>query len=127
LPDVIRAFRAAGGTATLKQVYRWIQSNRPTLPTEWESAIRACIYAHSSDAGAFIAGNPDVFFNESRGVWGLRHPDDTVLGKTDQDFFTQVLVSMSEEEFKPYSGSGNDLIAEVKRRANELKKKYGAM
>jgi hypothetical protein len=124
LPDIICALQSAGGAARLKQIYRWIQLNRRNLPTEWESVIRAAIYGHSSDAKAYKQGNPDIFFNKSRGLWGLRYPSDKVTGKTDNDLFYQALYTMSREQLESYSGKGDDLIEYVKGEVDKLKKKY---
>lgn len=124
LPDIICAFQAAGGSARLPQIYRWIQLNRRPLPTEWQAAIRADIYHHSSDAKAYVQGNPDIFFKQSYGLWALRYPSEKVIGKTDNDLFYQVLYSMNREQLESYSGKGDALIAYVNGEVDTLKKKY---
>jgi len=71
LPDVILALRELGGEASLNDIYRKMltqRGQREGLPPEWRSAVRATIYAHSSDAKAYVPGNPDVFCRACRGV-----------------------------------------------------------
>lgn len=124
LPDIISAFQSAGGTARFPQVYRWIQTNRNMLPGEWEAAVRATVYYHTSDSPVFKKGNPDVFFKKAHGLWSLRHPSETVLGKTDNDLLLQVLMSMSKEQVKSYSGKGDALLAYIKQQVEEKKRKF---
>ena len=124
LPDLIRAYRAAGGETRFPQIYRWIESNRPVLPDEWEAAVRACVYAHSSDSPVYRSGNPDVFFKKAHGLWALRFPDETIAGKSDNDLFIQVIASMSKEQLESYSGKGDELLSYVKAQVAELKRKY---
>jgi hypothetical protein len=124
LPDVIRAIQAVGGSASLSQIYRWIERTRTGLPDEWEAAVRATIYHHSSDAKAYKKGNPDVFCNKDRGVWAVRDKTEVLTGKTDNDLFLQVLTSMSREELESFSGRGDALQQHIKARVAELKTKY---
>jgi hypothetical protein len=123
LPDVIRALQAAGGSAGLPRIYRWIKSNRQNLPDEWEAAIRATIYYHSSDAKAYKPGNPDVFCRRSHGVWGLRYSE-IVLGKTDKDLFGQAVASMSKEDWESFSGKRDAWWKHVSDLVAQLKVKY---
>jgi len=124
LPDIIQAFRAAGGTSRFPQIYRWIQSNRRLLPEEWEALIRATVYHHSSDSPVYKQGNPDVFFKKGYGLWALRHPNDTIRGKTERDLSIQVWEGLTKEQLESYSGNGDALIADVKAEVEKLKKKY---
>lgn len=124
LPDVIRAFRAAGGEARFPQIYRWIENNRPMLPDEWEAAIRACVYAHTLDSPVYRLGNPDVFFKKAHGLWALRFPDETIEGKSENDMLIQVFTSMSKEQLESFSGKGDELLSYVKGQVAELKRKF---
>jgi hypothetical protein len=124
LPDIICAFQAIGGESRLPQIYHRIQLNRRILPTEWKAVIRATIYHHSSDSPAYTPGNPDIFSKKSYGLWALRYSSDKVIGKTDNDLFMQVVLNISAEQFKSYSGKGDALIAYVKGEVDKLKKKY---
>ena len=124
LPEVILALKTGGGTGTLSQIYRRIQGKRRNLPDEWKAVIRAIIYAHSSDAKAYKQGNPDVFCNKDRGVWALRYPSEVVFGKTDYDLSVQVLASMTVEELKSFSSTGDAFWRHVNDRVAQLKQKY---
>jgi hypothetical protein len=124
LPDVIAAYRAAGGTARFPKIQKWIQRYRPNLPINWEAVIRATVYHHSSDSPAFRVGDPDVFVKKSHGLWGLRHASGTIFGKSDNDLFGQVLLNMSKGEIESYAGRGELFREHVDSRVNELKRKY---
>ena len=124
LPDIIAAIRSTGGQATLLQIYRWIERNRSNLPTEYQSVVRATIYAHSTDARAYVQGNPDVFYNVERGVWGLRHPKETIPGRSESALLAFVLSQMSREELGSFSGRGQEFRAEINRRIEDARRKY---
>ena len=124
LPDIIRAFRAAGGTARFPRIYNWIRAHRQSLPENWESAVRATVYGHSSDSPVFKKGDIDVFSKKDRGLWALRYPSETFLGKGDQDLFLQVLSSLTVEQFESYLGKGEEFSACVMQQVAELKRKF---
>ena len=124
LPDVILAFREADGTAELRQIYRWIQRNRKRLPENWEATVRATVYHHSSDSPAFTKGNPDVFFKKARGLWALRHPSETVSGKTQRDLEADVIHGMTNEQLESYVGKEVELVRYVKQQVEEKKRKF---
>ncbi|MEX0774166.1 MAG: hypothetical protein WD042_00485 [Phycisphaeraceae bacterium] len=126
LADIISAMRALGGGALLRDIYRWVQRHRSDLPTEHESVVRATIYAHSTDARAYVQGNPDVFKNVSRGEWGLRFPDDDIPTHrmSETDWFVHLLDKMTPEEVKSYSGRGEALIEDIRRRVREAQTRY---
>lgn len=124
LPEVICAFQAAGGTARFPQIYRWIQLNRKGLPDEWRAAVRATVYHHSADSPVFKKGSPDVFFKKAYGLWALRHPSETVRGKTDKDLVLQIVTSMTKEELESSSGRGDAFLAHITQQVEELKSKF---
>jgi hypothetical protein len=124
LPDIICAFRAAGGTARWPRIYNWIRANRQSLPEDWEETVRATVYHHSSDSPGFKKGDLDVFFKKTRGLWALRYPSETFLGKGDQDLRMQVISNMTVEQFRSYTGKGKEFSAYVMQQVDELKRKF---
>ncbi len=124
LPDVISAYQAAGGTARFPQVYRWIQGNRTNLPSEWEAAVRATVYHYSSNSPVFRKGDPDVFYKQGHGLWGLRRPSEKLIGKAPNDLFVQVLSTMTKEQFEACAVRGEEPYTYIMRRVEEEKKKY---
>jgi hypothetical protein len=124
LPDIICALQSLGGIARLKQIYHWIHLNRQNLPPEWEAVIRAAIYSHSSDAKAYVIGNPDIFINQGRGLWALRYPQEKVGGKSYSDLSSQILANMSIGQFQSFSGKGDEFIAHIHKEVDKLKEKY---
>lgn len=123
LPDVILAFREAGGTARFPQVYRWIERIRKKLPGEWQATIRATVYHHSSDSPAFTKGNPDVFFKKGHGLWALRYPSETISGKRDFTWL-DVVHGISKEQMESYSGKADEFMAYVKQQVEEKKRRF---
>ena len=127
--DVVRAFQAHGGRAWLSpDIYDWIKANREHLPTSWKSTVQATIYAHSSDAAAYIEGNPDVFRDPGGdcGLWELRYKggvppnkssnlEGVVLVEMIDNGTYQSYVDMTPEERRAY------LDTEVAK----LRKRYG--
>jgi hypothetical protein len=124
LPDIIRAFQEAGGSSGLPKIYRWIQMQRISLPREWQSVIRATIYSHSSDSPVYKTGDPDIFRRRSYGLWALRHPSETVIGKSDNDFMLQAIADLTTEQFHSYAGNGDALIAFIKEQAQQKKRMF---
>lgn len=124
LPDVILAFREAGGTARFPQIYLWIQMNRKQLPGAWQETIRATVYHHSSDSPAFTKGNPDVFFKKGHGLWALRHPSERVSGKRTPDLRADVMLSMTNEQLESFVGKAHELYAYVNQQVEEKKRKF---
>lgn len=124
LPDVILAFREAGGAAELRLIYRWIQRNRKRLPENWEATVRATVYHHSSDSPAFTKGNPDVFFKKAHGLWALRYPSETVSGKKQRNLEADVIHGMTNEELESYVGKEVELVRYVRQQVEEKKWKF---
>ena len=124
LPDLILAFREAGGTARFPQIYRWIQMNRKQLPEEWQATVRATAYYHSSDSPVYKVGYPDVFFKKGHGLWALRHPSETITGKRDWDNWLDVIDGMSKEQIESYSGKQAEFAAYVNQQVEEKKRKF---
>lgn len=122
LPDVVLAFREAGGTARFPQIYRWIQMNRKQLPEAWQETVRATVYHHSSDSPAFTKGNPDVFFKKVHGLWALRHPSETVSGKT--NLRADVILGMTKEQLESFVGKVDEFFAYVNQQVEEKKRKF---
>jgi len=124
LPDIITAVRSLGGRARLKDIYRWVERNRSNLPSEYQAVVRATIYAHSSDAKGYVSGNPDVFDNIARGEWGLRFPDETMIGRSELNLLSFVLNQFTQEDLERFAGQGEALKAELHRRMDKARSKY---
>jgi hypothetical protein len=75
LDEIIQAFRACGGTASLHEIYDLIaQTTQRSLAPSWQSIVRGTIEDHSSDA-AFRRGR-DIFYSvggKGSGYWGVRN------------------------------------------------------
>jgi len=125
LADVVLAFRAMdNGRAWLTDIYEWIRLNRKDRPKSFDSVIRATIYAHSTDAAAYVPGNPDVFRNVARGLWELRFPDVEDIPQRSTNLQVFVLTQMTTEELQSFSGKGDEFRAEFDRRVEEVRKKF---
>jgi hypothetical protein len=124
LADIIWALRGLEGAASLPQIYRHIENHRSCLPTEWKSAVRATIYVHSSNAKAFVKGNPDVFKRLERGVWGLRLPKDFIDGRSEQALSSAAFQEMTIEEFQGCQGDAEKLFALVHARMAGIRKRF---
>jgi hypothetical protein len=74
--DIICALQNTRGEADLRQIYRWIELHRPSLPPEWKAAVRSAIQRHSSDTRSYKPGDPDLFVHKDRGRCALRNPQD---------------------------------------------------
>ena len=125
LPEVIIAIRESGGRAGLAQIYRYVELHRRDLPGEYQSAVRATIYQHSTDAGGYVPGNPDVFYKVARGVWGLRHLDETLSGRSRVGLMSLALSQMTVEEFRPFADRPDAFRQELDRRVADLERRYG--
>ena len=124
LPDIIIAIRKRGGQASLTSIYSEIRKGRPNLPTEWESAVRATIYQHSSDARGFVEGNPDVFKYIRRGVWALRKPDDLIFGKSESSLRSQALSDFTLADFESCRGDVNKLELLIQEKIQGIRKRF---
>ena len=125
LPEVIIAIRESGGEAALPDIYHYVELHRRDLPGEYQSAVRATIYAHSSDAAAYVAGNPDVFYKVRRGVWALRHVDETLRGRSRVELLNFVVTKMTTAEFESFVGRPDEFQQELDRRVADVKQRYG--
>lgn len=124
LADVVLAFREMeDGRAWLQDIYNWIRGNRHKRPKNYASVIRATIYAHSTDAAAYVPGNPNVFRNVAPGIWALRFREETVPQEsTHLPGF--VLAQMTDEELQAFAGRGEEFRSELDRRVEEVRQKY---
>ena len=123
LADVVLSLRELEGRAWLEDIYDWIKRHRRNLPPNYDSAVRATIYAHSTDAGAYVPGNPDIFYQLARGRWGLRFPKESVPNRSTY-LPGFVLAQMSRKELESFTGRGKELLTELERRAAALQRKY---
>lgn len=126
LPTIIDAVRQLGGRARLSDIYRWVELHRDHLPPEYKALVRATIYSHSTDAKAYVPGNPDVFRRLGYGEWGLRFTDETIHGRSETDLVRLVWDSMTAEERGMYASEdgGHGLFREVTRRVEIARRKY---
>ena len=124
LPDIISAIRDLGGKARLAHIYREISKKRDDLPKEWEAAVRGTIYQHSSDAKGYMDGNPDVFYKAGHGVWGLRHPQNTIPGRSENALFVQALAETSQDEFKLCVGDAQKMEQIMAEKIAKIKSRF---
>jgi hypothetical protein len=93
------------------------------------SVIRATIYAHSTDAAAYVPGNPDVFRKvgkDARGLWALRLPALREVPSKSTWIDGIVIGQMLESgEVNEYVGRGKELADEILRRATEIRSQFG--
>src|SRR5574344_817447 len=71
---VVKALTILGGTAEYADIYKCVgkmKYNNENITNIQQAGIRAAIELNSSDSDAFNGKN-DLFYKESRGVWGLR-------------------------------------------------------
>lgn len=110
---IIEAFQNLGGSASLKEVYDYIEDNyrdELSIYKDWPARVRQQIYVHSSDADKVFEGIPggekDLFYSvkgKGRGVWGLR---DYVKTENDSENIN--------EEFKEYiSYSSSEIVSHI--------------
>lgn len=80
--DLVRkiefAIRHHGGTATLKEIYDYVEKSFYQLGLDgykdWKSQVRKHIHMHSSDCDIY-RGERDLFYaveGKGKGIWGLR-------------------------------------------------------
>lgn len=125
LLDIIFALRDLGGVGWLQDIYHRISLNRPNLPPNWESVIRATIQAHSSDAKQFDTRNPDVFYHaEGRGRWGLRQPEKSIAGRSREALMVQALAEITREEFESCHGHEQELSCLLEDKIVEIKRRF---
>ena len=126
LGEVILAVRKLGDEASLQQIYKYIQSRRRTLPPEWQAAIRATIYHHSSDSPARQPHSPDVFYKAGRGIWGLRHPDDKLYSSREDHIETIAILAITPSELEDALKSNGDKGFEelLKTKVQAIKDRY---
>lgn len=56
---VINAFKSMGNTATLNELYHWIEINKPRpLTKEWKVTARKTVYYYCPDCDIYIGNNP---------------------------------------------------------------------
>ena len=123
--DIIHAMHALGGKGRLNQIYHQIEATRSDLPEKWEETVRATIYQHSSDSAAYVQDNPDLFYNVSRGVWGLRDPRDIALLRLPEELRRRARTEITVEEFGPCAGDKDKLDRLVKQKEADLRQRFG--
>ena len=116
--------RRVGEEATLPDIYNQIAASRGTLPVEWQSTIRATIYAHSSDSSAYVSGSPDVFKWVSRGIWRLRRPDETIAGRSEGALFGKAMAEMTIEELKSCAGDVEKLKELTEKKVADIRQRF---
>lgn len=74
IDDVVSAFEALGGEASLEQIYKQVRSQRikgnRSRPKSLDAIVRRSIEEQSSDSESHKG--PDLFVHVDRGVWKLR-------------------------------------------------------
>ena len=125
LADIQAAIKAHDGEASLPHIYDWIEKHRGDLPVSWKEAVRATIYHQSSDSTAFVEGNPDVFRRTGRGVWGLRHPQETIPGRSPDRLFDQVISEITMDELASAAGDKNKLRRMLDEKIARRKRQFG--
>ena len=124
LGDVVLAIEELGGEARLRDIYQRIQILRRNLPDNLEETVQATIYANSSDAKAYVSGNPDVFRHIERGVWGLRRSGEQVSGRSEDALRSDVMAEMSAEEWRTLGGDREAIKRFIQERVAAKKKKF---
>jgi len=105
LPLITLALRELGGEARILQIQRRILSmNKKRLPYNWKANVRSMICRYSTDSPAYVPGNPDVFYKSSRGVWGLRHPNDRLYGTGETSLLVTVVTELTNSEVRRLAG-----------------------
>jgi hypothetical protein len=124
LPDVIRALKALGGEARMKDICARIRMQRENLPEEWEAAVRATIYHFSSGAKAYIPGCPDIFKKTGYGVWALRWGDETFDPRSPASLVSKAVSEISPEALKPLAGDPKAIEALIEKKVAEVRRRY---
>lgn len=71
--ELVSAFMAFDGKATLGEIYAHIETNTTReLSDSWQATIRNIIQTHSSDTDSYKGGD-DLFERLETGYWGLRN------------------------------------------------------
>lgn len=71
--EIICAFKALGGKATLTEIYDFIEQTKKDLQGDWKATIRQNIGDNSSDGSCRRGKN--LFYSvegKGSGIWGLR-------------------------------------------------------
>jgi hypothetical protein len=127
LTDLVQAFRELeekpGGVVWLRNLYEWAALHRPERPKNYDSAIRATIQRHSSDAKDYESGAPDVFRKVGRGGWALRLPREEVPAKS-TDLLVFVVTRMSREDFESAATREGGIAQDIARRVADVKRKF---
>lgn len=99
---------------------------KAALPDNYDSVIRATIYAHSRKA--YVPGNPDVFFKAAKGTWGVRPdwedrmPKAHAARKRISEYLEDVaLARLPREEILSLLGDPANFRAVIRRKAEELR------
>jgi len=124
LKDVVLAIKELGGKAHLRQIYRSISQRCGILPDNYEDEKRAYIYHNSSDAKAYIKGNPDIFYKVGLGVWALRHPEEILAGKSREKILTLAYSMLTKEDLLGCAGDGQKLNDLVNQKIKDIKHRY---
>lgn len=106
LSEIIRALEILGGTGSLKEINRIIESNR-TMPyintnPKWKDNVRATIQRHCKDTLSY-RGAKDIFYSVyglREGYWGLNSYKSTL---------TQSLITPIEQRQIDIVSNSNDL------------------
>lgn len=70
--EIINAFKALNGVATLEEIYAYIKENtNRQLPKSWQSTIRRTIYNYAKEADIYL-DKEDLFEKLERGKWKLK-------------------------------------------------------
>lgn len=70
---IVEAFQALNGSASLQDLYTYIEKNpKRKLTKSYQATIRKEIETHSSESKNYNKNNPDLFANVGHGKWKLR-------------------------------------------------------
>ena len=118
------AIKELGGEARLGSIYRRISLWRKPLPANFEETVQATIYANSSDAEAYVPGNPDVFRKIELGVWALRYPSERISGRGEDALRSDVMAEISKEEWQSAAGDAKAIESLIQERIAAKKAKF---
>ena len=124
LENVILAIKDLGGKASLCDIYKAVASKCQELPNSWKDVIRAYIYHNSTDAQGYENGNPNIFFKSGRGVWGLRHPQEIMKGRSEEAIAAVAYTMITEEEIKKCDRDEYKVRELIEKKISEVKRKY---
>ena len=118
--DLILALRAYGSEATTREIYHWIETNRPgPFAPNWKSAIRATLQAYAPGSPRYREGNACLFTNVAHGAWRL-NPDaeSKKIAGRESDAISAALNQMTTEELQGLSADEQRLVTLVERYAH---------